>query len=77
MQSVTSVLHTSKCHFTSDGRLEVYAARLATKLNKFFKKYDNGDYVFSEGEEGVYDVSPDRIQLILSTFLTRKRAEAV
>lgn len=58
---------------TSDGRLEVYNHKLATKINKFLKFYDNGDYSFKEGEEGLFRIPSNQIQLILSQFLTKKR----
>lgn len=68
-----TILHTQKCWLTSDGRLEVYNHKLATKINRFLKFYDGGDYTFKEGEEGLFRLSSDQIQLILSKFLTKKR----
>lgn len=76
MKEVTSILHTRKCHFTSDGRLEVYDARLANRLNKLFKKFDNGEYQIQKGEEVFFNVPPNDIQSILLRFLIRKRALA-
>lgn len=67
-----TILHTQKFWLTSDGRLEVYNHRLASRINKFLKFYDNGDYSFKEGEEGLFRLSSDQIRLILSKFLTKK-----
>lgn len=49
-------LHTTKFWLTSDGRLEVYDQRLLLRLNRYFKKYDNGKYAFKSGEEGFFTV---------------------
>jgi hypothetical protein len=71
---VKSVFHNAKIWLTSDGRLEVYHARLATRLNKHFLKYESGYYVFQKGEEAVFQVPLDQTPTILKTFLTKKRA---
>lgn len=68
-----TILHNENVWFTDDGRLEIYNSRLATKINKYLKTYDNGNYVFSDGEEACFRVPSDQIQTILLTFLTRNR----
>lgn len=69
-----TILHNAKCWFTADGRLEVYHHELATKLNKHFKTYDNGNYRFKRGEEAVFKVPSNQTQSILLTYLTKKQA---
>lgn len=69
---ITTILHNKKCWFTSDGRLEVYNAKLATRLNKFMKTYDAGKYVFKQGEEGVFKIPSNLIQMIREEFLVKK-----
>lgn len=70
------ILHSKHVCFTEDGRLEVYDDRLATKLNKFLKTYDSGIYKFQPGEEGLFWVPSDQIQLILSNFLSVKSTKS-
>jgi hypothetical protein len=70
-----SILHNSKCWFTADGRLEVYDHKLATKLNKHFQRYENGDYRFKEGEEAVFMVPQLELNNVLRRFLTSGRAQ--
>lgn len=67
-----TILHNRQVWFTADGRLEVYNHKLATKLNKFFKKYDNGKYKFEEHEEAVFNVPPNQIGYIRSLFFSQK-----
>ena len=67
-----TLLHNKKVLLTSDGRLEVYNHRLATKLNKHFKEYDDGKYRFRAGEEAVFQIEPSEISFILETFLVKK-----
>jgi hypothetical protein len=72
---ITTVLHNKKCWFTTDGRLEVYSPRLATKLNKYLKTYDNGNYIFQSGEEVVFKVPSDLIGFIREEFLVKKSTQ--
>jgi hypothetical protein len=67
-----TILHNSKCHFTTDGRLEVYYNRLGTRLNRYFKRYDDGRYTFKEGEEAIFKVPKDQFDYILKTFLSKR-----
>lgn len=70
------LLHNTKCRLTSDGRLEVYHHKLATRLNRnYFKKYHDNEtkcYIFKDGEEAVFNVPSDQIHYILSTFLMKQ-----
>lgn len=62
-------IHTKRFHLTLDGRLEVYDNRLATRINRFLKVYDKGQYSFKEGEEAVFrlkDVS------VMHSYLIKK-----
>lgn len=68
-----TILHNDKVWLTADGRLEVYDSRLATRINRYLKTYDNGLYTFRSGEEAVYKLKgSDQIQFILQQFLTKK-----
>jgi hypothetical protein len=51
-----TVAKNARFHLTDDGRLEVYAAKLATSLNILLKTYENGEYRFKQGEEAVFKV---------------------
>lgn len=57
-----TILHNTKLCFTTDGRLEVYDHKLATKFNKIFKKWNDGKCKFKEGEEAFFKVPPNLIQ---------------
>lgn len=72
---ISTVLHNQKVWFTSDGRLEVYSHRLAARLNKYFKHYDNGDYIFQLGEEAVFKVPQIEHNMVLARFLTRNSTQ--
>lgn len=71
---INTILHNDKVWFTSDGRLEVYNHRLATKLNRLLKSYDSGLYVFEQGEEAVFKVSQDMVPVVLNDYLYKKRS---
>ncbi len=62
-------LHTKKFWLTADGRLEVYDARLATKLSKYFKKFEDGRHRFKVGEEAVFRVRQIETNEVLSLLL--------
>lgn len=48
-------MRTSKLHFDSaEQRLWVTCPKLATKINRILKKYDNGSYTFKLGEEAYF-----------------------
>jgi hypothetical protein len=68
-------LHTSRFRLTEDGRLEVYDARLATRLNRVLRRYDAGTYAFKRGEEAVFQVPSDQLESILRRFLAPKSAQ--
>lgn len=70
--SIETILHTTKLCFTTDGRLEVYDHKLATKFNKIFKKWNDGKYKFKEGEEAFFKVPSDRIQSFTTLVLNLK-----
>ena len=72
---VTTILHNRRVWLTSDGRLEVYDNRLATKINEELKSYDSGKYKFKKYEEAVYRLSREQIQYILDKFLIKKAKE--
>ena len=65
-------LHTKKFHLYPDGRLEVYYHRLATRLNKRLKQYEDGKYIFQPGEEGLFKIGQIEYSEILSHFLAPK-----
>ena len=69
---MNTILHNQKVCFTDDGRLEVYDSRLATRLNKHFKKFDDGKYIFKKGEECFYSVPLTQLNMILEQFLVKK-----
>lgn len=62
-----TILHNQKLWLTKDGRLEVYHHKLATRINRWLKYYDNGRYSFEAGEEGLFKLS----QIELNEFITR------
>ena len=66
-------LHTTKFWLQPSGRLEVYHYKLATKLNKYFKTYDNGLYKFLKGEEAIFFVSQNDYNEDLWKILTPKK----
>lgn len=69
-----TILHTTRFWLTSDGRLEVYDYKLATRLNRLLKAYDNGKYTFQEGEEALFKLeSSNQIDSILCKFLRKNR----
>ena len=74
-----NILHNTKCWLTSDGRLEVYDAHLATKINKYLQWYMDGSlpYRFRRGEEAVFRLTQVEINDILQRFLIKKRAIGV
>ena len=57
---------------TSSRRLEVYDHRLASRLNRFLKKYDDGSYSFKEGEEALFNLSQIEMAAIWRPFLRLK-----
>ena len=65
------MLHTKDFWLTHDGRLEVYNAKLATKLNRFLKTYQLGRYKFRKGEEAIFRLLRADIADIVSRFLIR------
>lgn len=67
-----TILHNNRCCFTSDGRLEVYYNRLATRLNRYFKSYDDGRYTFKAGEEAIFKVPKEQFNFVLVTFLSKR-----
>jgi len=72
-------LHTKRFHLTEEGYLWVYDYKLARKLNKYFKKYDKGRYVFQNGENAMFRLRGDHCQIeynyILSRFLAPKSTQ--
>lgn len=65
------MLHTAKFWLTSDGRLEVYDFRLATKIEKELKRY--GGYRFKVGEEAVFRLTKSEVDTILGKFLKKSK----
>lgn len=72
-----TVLHTIDIWATADGRIEIYNYKLATKVNRHLKSYDNGTYRFKRGEEGLFKVEPDQLRSLLSLFFKRFSTNAV
>jgi hypothetical protein len=68
-------LHTARFRLTEDGRLEVYDARLATRLNRALRRYEDGAYTFKRGEEAVYNLTPEQLPSILQRFLAPKSTQ--
>lgn len=69
------ILANKRVLFTDDGRLEVFAPKLATKLNRFLKKYDNGNYMFQPGEECFFNIPQIEINDTLQAFLVKKPSQ--
>ncbi len=69
-------LHTKRFRLFEDGRLEVYDHRLATRLNRHLKRYDNGEYTIQEGEEAVFFLSQIETIDVLSKFLSKSHAHS-
>jgi hypothetical protein len=67
----TMLLKTRKMEFYSDGRLEIYDYKLATKLNRLIKKYEGGRYRFIQGEEAIYYLHQIKTIEGLSSFLSK------
>jgi hypothetical protein len=63
-------------HFTpSDSRLEVYDHILARKLNKYFKRFEDGQYMFQPREECFFRVQQNQVvtvELMLKRHLSWK-----
>lgn len=66
------LLVTKKFRLYKNGRLEVYDHRLATKLNRYTKTYQGGQYRVKKGEEAIFKIAQEEIPNILSKFLVKK-----
>ncbi len=70
-----TILHNTKVWLTTDGRLEVYDPKLATRINRYVKSYANGKYTFKPGEEAVFKLSQIELNKVLSLFLFRESTQ--
>lgn len=71
-----TILHNAQCWLTSDGRLEVYNARLATRINRYLGWYMDGriPYAFKDDEEALFRLSQVELNEVLHRFLVKKHA---
>jgi hypothetical protein len=51
------------------GRVEVYCYKLAKKINKELRRYEDGNYSFKPGEEAIFFIQPSQTQSFIVKFL--------
>lgn len=70
------IVHTDRFCLTDEGtygRLEMKDLRLAAKINRFLKYYENGEYAFRPHDEPVFRIPPNQIPSLIEHFLAKKR----